>query len=108
MNAYEVTFTNGEVVVIAAGTPETAQALIFMSQVKNGRFSMILRSRRDTAELTGLKPFTGNYYENLKKVQKLNDASTLRVQALTQQIEALEKQQAAQGKTNETPPPPAP
>jgi len=89
-------------------TPETAQALIFMSQVKNGRFSMILRSRRDTAELTGLKPFTGNYYENLKKVQKLNDASTLRVQALTQQIEALEKQQAAQGKTNETPPPPAP
>jgi len=26
MNAYEVTFTNGEVVVIAAGTPETAQA----------------------------------------------------------------------------------
>ena len=28
-------------------TPEEAQALIFLSQVKNGHFSMILRGRND-------------------------------------------------------------
>ena len=36
MNEYEVTFTNGEVVVIAACTPEAAQAIAEEDADRNG------------------------------------------------------------------------
>jgi Flp pilus assembly protein CpaB len=91
-------------------TPEQAQALIHLSQVKQGRFSMILRARRDKSEIK-IKPFaTEDYYGNLQKVQKTTDKSLARVQELAQQIEQQEKAQAAQGNTNETttPTPPSP
>jgi Flp pilus assembly protein CpaB len=91
-------------------TPEQAQALIFLSQVKNGEFSMILRARRDKSEIK-IKPFVGqDYAGNLQKVQKTTDKSIQRVQELAQKIDAEEKAQAAQGNTNETttPTPPSP
>ena len=89
-------------------TPEQAQALVFMSQVKNGRFSMILRARRDKSEIK-IRPFAADDYAgNLQKIQKTTDKSLLRVQALAEQIEAEEKTQAAQGNTNETPNPTPP
>ncbi len=37
-------------------TPEQAQALVFMSTVKNARFTMILRARKDDSEIK-IKPF---------------------------------------------------
>jgi Flp pilus assembly protein CpaB len=91
-------------------TPEQAQALVFMSQVKTGRFSMILRARRDKSEIK-IRPFAADDYDgNFQKIQKTTDKSLLRVQALAEQIEAEEKTQAAQGNTNETttPTPPSP
>jgi Flp pilus assembly protein CpaB len=94
-------------------TPEQAQALIFMSEVKEdqgGHFSMILRSRRDKSEIK-IKPFTAETYAyEWQKVQKMADKSAQRVQELAQQIEQQEKAQAAQGNTNETtnPTPPSP
>jgi Flp pilus assembly protein CpaB len=89
-------------------TPEQAQALIFLTGVKNGEFSMILRSRRDKSEIK-IKPFVGeDYAGNLQKVQRTTDKSYARVQELAAQIEAQEKTQG-QGNTNETTPtPPSP
>jgi Flp pilus assembly protein CpaB len=90
-------------------TPEQAQALIYMSSLKDGRFSMILRSRRDKEVLRGIKPFNGADYDisNLKKVQKTVDKSVDRVNELAKEIEAQEKAQG-QGTTNETPTPKPP
>jgi Flp pilus assembly protein CpaB len=90
-------------------TPEQAQALILMSGVKNGRFSMILRSRRDKSEIH-IKPFVAaDYIENWQKVQKTTDKSQVRVQELADKIAAEEKTQASsQGTTNETPNPTPP
>ena len=86
-------------------TPEQAQALIFMSEVKpdqGGHFSMILRSRQDKSELK-FKPFEAETYAyEWQKVQKMADKSALRVQELAQKIDAEQKAQAAQGNTNET------
>jgi Flp pilus assembly protein CpaB len=90
-------------------TPEQAQALVFMSNVKNAKFSMILRSRRDSTELK-IKPFDVRDYDlsNLKKVQKTVDKSIDRVNELTKEIEDEEKKQSPQGTTNETPTPTPP
>jgi Flp pilus assembly protein CpaB len=93
-------------------TPEQAQALIFMSNVKNGVFSMILRARRDNSEIK-IKPFAAADYDldNMTKVQKTIDRSVARVQELSAEIEAKEKANAAApGNTNETtnPNPPTP
>jgi Flp pilus assembly protein CpaB len=86
-------------------TPEQAQALVFMSEVKpdqGGHFSMILRSRQDTSELK-FKPFDADTYAyEWQKVQKMADKSAVRVQELEQKIDAEQKAQAAQGNTNET------
>ncbi len=89
-------------------TPEQAQALVFISQVKNGRFSMILRSRLDKTELK-IKPFLAENYQQgtFKKVQGVIDKSVERVRSLSEQIE-LEQKKLNSGNTNETPPPPAP
>ena len=89
-------------------TPEQAQALILMSQVKDGKFSMILRGRPDTKEVK-IKPFVAaDYLDNFQKVQKTTDKSIARVQELAAEIEAEAKKQAAQGTTNETPNPTPP
>lgn len=89
-------------------TPEQAQALVLMSQVKDARFSMILRSRRDKEEVK-VKPFVAaDYLENFQKVQKTTDKSVARVQELAAKIEAEEKTQGSQGNTNETPNPTPP
>ena len=88
-------------------TPEQAQALIFMSQVKNAKFSMILRSRKDKEEIK-IKPFKAeDYYGNFQKVQRTTDKSIARVEELAAKIEAAEKTQG-QGTTNETPNPTPP
>ncbi len=99
----------GDVVAVTFEvTPEQAQALVFLSAVKNAHFSMILRSRRDTAELK-IKPFNAADYDlaDLKKVQKTVDKSEVRVNDLAKQIEVQEKAQG-QGNTNETPTPTPP
>jgi Flp pilus assembly protein CpaB len=92
-------------------TPEQAQALVYFSQVKFGRFSMILRSRRDDSVIK-IKPFASDDYPstNFRKVQTMVEKSDLRVQELAEKIEAQEKTQASQGTTNETttPTPPSP
>jgi Flp pilus assembly protein CpaB len=91
-------------------TPEQAQALVFMSQEKNGRFSMILRGRPDKTEIK-IKPFAAeDYIGNFQKIQKTTDKSLLRVQELADKIAAEEKTQGSQGNTNETttPTPPSP
>jgi len=89
-------------------TPEQAQALVFMTRIKQGSFSMILRSRKDTAEIK-VKPFAAeNYQDGFGKVQaKVVDPSIERVQELAAKIEAAEK---TQGNTNDTstPTPPSP
>ncbi len=88
-------------------TPEQAQALVLMSQLQHGRFSMILRSRRDK-EPVKIKPFiAADYAENLQKVQRTTDKSMVRVQELAAKIEAEEKTEG-QGTTNETPNPTPP
>jgi Flp pilus assembly protein CpaB len=101
----------GSISVTFEVTPEQAQALVYYSQVKNGKFGMILRARRDNSEIK-IKPFAGEDYpdSNFRKVQVMTDKSYLRVQALAQQIEAAEKTQGSQGNTNETttPTPPSP
>jgi Flp pilus assembly protein CpaB len=73
-------------------TPEEAQELIFLSSAKNGRFSMILRSRKDNSEIK-IKPFNAE------------DKSIERVRALAAEIAAKEKQD--QVNTNETNTPPS-
>jgi len=89
-------------------TPEQAQALVMMSQVKNGKFSMILRARRDKSEIK-IKAFAAeDYAGNLQKIQKTTDKSLARVQELAAKIEAEEKTQGSQGNTNETPNPTPP
>jgi Flp pilus assembly protein CpaB len=84
-------------------TPEQAQALAYMTQIKNGKFSMILRARRDKSEIK-IKPFAGSDYSgdfhNLQT--KVVDKSMQRVQELAEKIQAQEKAQGAQGNTNET------
>jgi Flp pilus assembly protein CpaB len=91
-------------------TPEQAQALVYMTRIKNGNFSMILRASSDKSVIK-IKPFVGSDYQgdyhNLQT--KVVDKSMLRVQELAQQIAAEEKAQASQGNTNETnPTPPSP
>ena len=89
-------------------TPEQAQALIFLSQVKQGEFSMILRGRSDKTE-PKIKPFEGaDYIGNLQKVQRTTDKSMARVQELAAKIAEEEKNQGSQGNTNETPTPTPP
>jgi Flp pilus assembly protein CpaB len=90
-------------------TPEQAQALIFMSQVKNGRFSMILRGRPDKSEIK-IKPFLAEDYPpgSLQKIQRTTDKSIVRVQELAAKIAEEEKNQGSQGNTNETPTPTPP
>ncbi len=96
-------------------TPEEAQALIFLTQTKTGKFSMILRGRND---LTAYHPksFDGtDYLDNLKRVQSTANKSEARVEELQKKIDAEEQkekaQAASQGTTNETtptsPPPPS-
>ena len=94
-------------------TPEQAQALLFLSEVKpdhGGHFSMILRSKRDKSELK-FKPFDSDTYAyEFQKVQKMSDKSQQRVQELAAKIAAEEaaekKTQGSQGNTNETTPTP--
>jgi Flp pilus assembly protein CpaB len=92
-------------------TPEQAQALVFMSQVKNAKFAMILRARKDNSEIK-VKPFAAADYDltNLSKVQKTVDKSIARVNELAAEIAAKEKADSAQKPTNEptTPTPPSP
>jgi Flp pilus assembly protein CpaB len=93
-------------------TPEEAEALVYLTNVKNGEFSMILRSRRDDSEIK-VKPFAAADYDllNLSRVQKTVDRSVARVQELSEEIEAKEKANAAApANTNETtnPIPPTP
>jgi hypothetical protein len=73
-----------------------------MSGVKNGKFSMILRSRKDDSEVK-IKPFNAEDYDlnNLSKVQRTADKSVERVKALAAEI--AEKEKEAQNETN-TPP----
>ncbi len=86
-------------------TPEQAQALTFMTHIKNGFFSMILRARKDTSEIK-IKPFASEDYPDFHSVQtKIVDRSMARVQELAAKIEAEEKAQGSQGTTNETPNP---
>ena len=90
-------------------TPEQAQALTFMTHIKNGVFSMILRARRDKSEIK-IKPFAsqdwmGDYHNVQAKVV---DKSMARVQELAEKIEAEEKNQGSQGTPNETPKPTPP
>jgi Flp pilus assembly protein CpaB len=91
-------------------TPEQAQALVFMTHIKNGKFSMILRARSDKSVIK-IKPFVGADYQgdyhNLQT--KVVDKSMQRVQELAAKIAAEEKTQGSQGNTNETnPTPPSP
>ncbi|MCE0522005.1 MAG: Flp pilus assembly protein CpaB [Methylacidiphilales bacterium] len=92
-------------------TPEQAQALTYMTHIKNGQFSMILRARNDKSEIK-IKPFVGSdYMGDFRPVQtKVVDKSMLRVQELAAKIAAEEKAQGSQGNTNETtnPTPPNP
>jgi len=92
----------GSIAVTFEVTPEEAEELIFMSGVKNGRFSMILRSRKDDSEVR-IKAFNAEDYDlnNLSKVQRTADKSIERVKALAAEIAAKEKE--AQNETN-TPP----
>jgi Flp pilus assembly protein CpaB len=96
----------GSIAITFEVTPEEAQELVFLSQAKNARFSMILRSRKDDSEIK-IKPFAAADYDptNLSKVQRTADKSVERVKALAAEIEAKEKQ--AQETTNETNTPPA-
>lgn len=96
----------GSVGVTFEVTPEEAQELIFLSQAKFGKFSMILRSSKDDAEVK-VKGFTMSDYDpsNLRKIQKTADKSIERVKALAAEIAAKEKQ--VQGNTNETNTPPS-
>lgn len=84
-------------------TPEQAQALVFMSNDPNGRFTMILRARKDHSEVR-IKPFAASDYDitNLTKVQRTVDKSVQRVKELADEIAAKEKADAASGTTNET------
>jgi Flp pilus assembly protein CpaB len=91
-------------------TPEQAQALTYMSQIKNGKLSMILRGRPDKLPVK-IKPFIGadfqdNDYRTVQR--KVVDPSMIRVQELAAQIAEQEKNQGSQGKTNETPNPTPP
>lgn len=88
-------------------TPEQAQALVLLSQAKEVRFSMILRSRRDVSQIK-TKPFVGyDYYDNPRRLQKTVDKSIERVQELGKEIDEQEKKQG-QGNTNETSTPKSP
>ncbi len=89
-------------------TPEQAEALTYMTHLKNGQFSMILRARSDKTEIKFKPVLADDYTGNLAKFQKTTDRSLVRVQALAAEIEAQEKIQATQGNTNETPTPTPP
>jgi Flp pilus assembly protein CpaB len=84
-------------------TPEQAQALIYLSSGGGGKFTMILRARKDNSEVR-IKAFAATDYDmqNLNKVQKTVDRSIERVKELGDEIEAKEKTDAAAGTTNET------
>jgi Flp pilus assembly protein CpaB len=88
-------------------TPEQAQALIYLSQVRNGRFSMILRGRNDHTEFHP-KIFVVNDPDDIKKLQRASDRSVTRVEELQKEIEAQQAKEQAQGITNETPHPTPP
>jgi len=99
----------GPTSIVFEVTPEQAQALEFMQHIKNGHFSMILKSRRDLAEIKTKAFTTAGYNGDLSKVQtRVVDKSTQRVKELEQEIEAQEKAQGTQGTTNETTPPTPP
>jgi Flp pilus assembly protein CpaB len=89
-------------------TPEQAEALLYMSHIKNGNFSMILRARADDTEIK-IKPFaTVDYQGDYHNVQtKVVDRSMARVKELSNEIEAKLKAES-QGTTNETTPPTPP
>ena len=93
----------GPVAVTFEVTPEQAQALIYLSSSGQGKFTMILRARRDHSEVR-IKAFAATDYDlnNLNKVQKTVDKSVERVKELGEEIEAKEKTDAAAGTTNET------
>lgn len=90
-------------------TPEQAQALVYMTHIKNGHFSMILRARKDESEIK-IKPFaTADYQGDYHNVQgKVVDKSMERVKELQQEIQAKEKAEGTQGTPNETTPPTPP
>jgi Flp pilus assembly protein CpaB len=73
-------------------TPEQAEALVFLTDAKNGRFSMILRARKDDSEIK-IKPFSLADYDlnNLSKIQRTVDRSVVRVKELGEEIAAKEK-----------------
>ncbi len=100
----------GAISVTFEVTPEQAQALVYMTRIRTGFFSMILRARKDNSEIK-IKPFEGDTYEgDFSKVQRLSDKSIDRVKQLAAEIDAQEKAASAQGTTNEitTPITPAP
>ena len=86
-------------------TPEQAEALVYLSESKGGKFNMILRARKDNSEIK-IKPFSLADYDmnNLSKVQRTVDKSVVRVKELGEEIAAREKASAS-GNTNETTPP---
>ena len=91
-------------------TPEQAQALIFLSQTRMGKFSMVLRGRNDKDEAR-IKPFTADSLSSIDKLNRMSNHSLARVEELQKQVdeeEQKEKAQAAQGNTNETPRPTPP
>jgi Flp pilus assembly protein CpaB len=88
--------------------PETAEALIYLSQAKLGHFSMVLRARKDDT-IIKVKSFEAtDYNNNFARVQRIAEKGDTRVNELSAEIEAKEK--AQQGTTNEitTPTPPTP
>jgi len=99
----------GSVGVTFEVTPEQAEALDFVSHVKNARLSMILRSRIDDTEVK-IKPFRAEDMDSFKKLQKISDKSYDRVKELAAEIDAKAKAQGTEGTTNETttPTPPSP
>ncbi len=104
-----ITPVGGPIGITFEVTPEQAEALVYLSNAKDTQFSMIMRARKDDTQIK-IKPFAGADYDflNLKKVQSNVDKSVVRVNELAQQIEAKEKAESAQGKTNETPTPTPP
>jgi Flp pilus assembly protein CpaB len=98
----------GTQVITFLVSPEQAEQLTFMSRIKNGGFSMILRARADDSEIK-IKPVAATDFSgaDFHGVQPKIDKSMLRVKALSAEIEAKLKAQS-QGTTNETTPPTPP
>lgn len=102
-----VTAPSDSVAITFEVTPEQAEALEYVANVKSARIGMILRSRADDTQVK-IKPFNSEDMSNLTKVQKITDKSYDRVKELAAEIEAKAKAEGTQGTPNETTPPTPP